>query len=111
MKKLFKRIMLLTTALLLTSCSQSNENAQPTVVMTAVIDNIADRIEVTVLESEYTFGVHLVITSSETEFVGKNGEKISREDLSVGDTVEIVYGGQVMMSLPPQIVARKITVK
>jgi len=111
MKKLFKRIAILTSLLFLVSCSPGVSDAQPTVVMTAVIDNIFDRIEVSVLESEYTSGVHWVITSAETEIIGKNGERITREDLEVGDTVEIVYSGQVMMSLPPQIVARKITVK
>ena len=111
MKKLFKRIMLLTSALLLMSCTAPEGDSQPTVVMTAKIENVSDKIEVTVLESEYTFGVHWVITSNETEFIGKNGEKISKGDLAVGDAVEIVYSGQVMMSYPPQIAARKITVK
>ena len=110
MKKLFKKLMLLTSVFLLTSCSVPSEGTAPSVTMTAVIDNISDRIEVTVLESEYTFGVHWVITSSDTEFIGKNGEKITRDDLSVGDKVEIAYSGQVMMSYPPQIVGRKITV-
>ena len=110
MKKLFKKLMLLASVLLLTSCAAPSEDTGPHVTMTAVIDNISDRIEVTVLESEYTSGVHWVITSKDTEFIGKNGEKIAREDLSVGDKVEIVYSGQVMMSYPPQIVGRKITV-
>jgi hypothetical protein len=29
----------------------------------------------------------------------------------VGDTVEITYGGQMMMSYPPQIVATAISLK
>ena len=79
--------------------------------MVAVITELGEKILVDVLESEYTFGPHLVITSDKTEYYGKDGEKASRGDLNVGDTVEILYSGQVMMSLPPQIVAAKITVK
>ena len=112
MKNLFKRVVLFASTLFLVSCATpDNTGAENAVVMTAKIDNIFDRIEVSVLESEYAFGVHWVITSSETEFVSKDGKKITREDLEIGDTVEIVYNGQVMMSYPPQIVARKITVK
>ena len=112
MKNLFKRIALFASTLFLVSCTTpANTGAENAVVMTAKIDNIFDRIEVSVLESEYAFGVHWVITSAETEFIGKDGKKITREDLEIGDTVEIVYNGQVMMSYPPQIVARKITVK
>ena len=80
------------------------------VKMVAEIVNLGTKIEVAVLQSEYTFGNHLVITSDATDFIGRNGEKITKSDLKVGDKVEILYGGQVMMSLPPQIVASKITV-
>ena len=55
--------------------------------------------------------MHIVITGEQTDFYGRDGEHISRGALRVGDTVEIVYSGQVMMSYPPQIVARKITLK
>ena len=49
------------------------------------------------------------ITSDSTVFCNSDGKKIKKSDLSVGDTVEIFYSGQVMMSYPPQIVAAKIT--
>ena len=45
-----------------------------------------------------------------------NDYKVSSPDgkltmtINVGDKVEITYGGQVMMSYPPQIVAKKIIV-
>ena len=110
MKKFFKKVMLFASALLLMSCSAPESDSQPAVVMTARIEAFSDRIEVTVLESEYTSGVHLVITSAETEFLDKDGNRISLGDLAVGDTVKITYSGQVMMSYPPQIVAKKITV-
>ena len=78
--------------------------------MVARIDGISEKIEVTVLESEYAFGTYLVITAPETRYLKSDGVSIHRSDLKVGDRVEILYSGQVMLSLPPQIVASKITV-
>ena len=79
--------------------------------MTAKITEIDEKIAVDVIESPYTSGIHLVNTAKATEFFGRDGNAISRSDLKVGDTVEILYSGQVMMSYPPQIVAARITVK
>ena len=79
--------------------------------MTAVITELADKIAIDVIESEYTSGIHWVIIADATEFYAKDGSRITRGDLKVGDTVEILYSGQVMMSYPPQIVAARFTVK
>ena len=80
-------------------------------VMTARVDNVLDKIEVTVIEAPYgNTGPFWVITSEQTVFLGKGGEKISREDINPGDELEITWGGQVMMSYPPQIAALKIRV-
>ena len=81
------------------------------VSMIARIDKLDEKLEVTVLESEYTFGTHWVITPNATEYYGKDGSAITRAELKVGDIVEIFYSGQVMLSFPPQIVAARITVK
>ena len=81
------------------------------VVMLAQITEIDEYIVVEVLESEYSFGTHWVITSPDTAFYGTDGKKISRSDLSGGQTVEITYNGQVMLSYPPKIVATKIRIK
>ena len=66
-----------------------------------------DRLEVEVIESDYAFGIHIVHTSNAV-FINAEGEAISPSDIQIGDTVEITYSGQVMMSYPPQIVALKI---
>ena len=92
----------------MTGCNKANDDAG--VKMTAKVTAIGDRIEVEVIESEYTAGPHWVITTNETVFE-KNGRKIKREGISIGDTVEIYYNGQVMLSFPPQIVAHRIVVK
>ena len=99
---------------LLLSCDNGDTNITDTsgkVTMTARIEAMGDKIEVMVTESEYTWGTHLVITSDATKYIGKGGEEIKRGDLSVGQTVEITYSGQVMLSYPPQIVAHRIAVK
>ena len=84
------------------------ENSGDRFVMTATVLDIGDKIEVEVLESEYASGIYLVITSDETVFLDECGAPIGRGELKAGDTVRIVYGGQVMLSLPPQIIATEI---
>ena len=77
--------------------------------MTAKVTELGEKIAVEVIESEYTFGIHWVITTA-SKYYDAEGNEISRSDIKVGDTVEILYSGQVMMSYPPQIVAARITV-
>lgn len=79
--------------------------------MLARVNEVGEKISVDVIESEYTSGIHWVITANATEYFDKDGNPISRSDIKAGDTVEILYSGQVMMSYPPQIVAARITVK
>ena len=76
--------------------------------MLATVNGIGDRLEVTVVESDYTFGTFIIITPDETVYLNESGEAISRDDIRVGDTLEIWYSGQVMLSYPPQTVAHKI---
>lgn len=107
-KRILKGAFLLTLSGLLFSCSTPSRPGD-SVSMTAKITNLGEKLEVEVIESPYTFGVHWVITDS-AEVFNKNGEKITVTELHVGDTVEILYSGQVMLSYPPQIVAAKIAV-
>ncbi len=121
MKKILMSLILLLSVLFI-FCSCSNANAEndkgnengeigDSVKMTATVLNISDKIEVDVIEGEYgASGIYLVITSDETAFADSNGAPIARSDIEVGDTVEIQYGGQVMMSYPPQISAKSIKV-
>ena len=80
------------------------------VSMVARVTELGEQISVEVIESQYTSGVHWVITAPTTEYYAEDGSRISRDDIRVGDKVEIRYSGQVMMSLPPQIVAARISV-
>lgn len=130
MKKILITILLFSLTLSLASCTllkdifnkgsgddkNNNDNDDGTkpgsdFKMIAKVNEVADKISVDVIESEYTSGIHWVITAKATEYFDKNGNAILRSDIKVGDTVEILYSGQVMMSYPPQIVAARITVK
>ena len=75
----------------------------------AIVKNTDDskRIEVEVIESDYAYGIYIVHTEN-AALIDAEGNAIKLSDIKVGDTVEINYGGQVMMSYPPQIVALKI---
>ena len=80
--------------------------------MTAKVTDVTDDvIEVEIISAPYeNTGTFWVRTSPETKFYSKDGE-ISRSDIKVGDTVKIIYSGQVMLSYPPQIVAHSVTVE
>ena len=107
MKKLLAIITAVITLLLFTACK---ETMSDNFILKANVISVGEKIEVEVIESDYAFGTYLVITANETEFLNANGVKISKNDLKTGNVIEITYGGQVMMSLPPQIVAKKIKV-
>lgn len=120
MKNIIKIALMVLTLSLLCSCSPtengeksggeggSSDNTE--FVLKATVKALGEKIEVDVFEGEYASGLYWVITSDETEFLDKDGNKITKNDINAGDMVEIVYNGQVMMSYPAQIVARKITV-
>ena len=65
---------------------------------------------VEVLDSEVAFGEYRVNVGSNTTILGRNGESLTQEDLKVGDIIEIIFPGQIMMSNPPQIAAIRIEV-
>lgn len=125
MKKIFLTVILLMLTLSLCSCNmldkffdndeecENRDDTKPRgdVRMVAVIIEMGEKISVDVIESEYTTGIHWVLTSGGTEFFDQKGNAIERSDLKPSDKVEILYSGQVMMSYPPQIVAARISVK
>lgn len=118
MKKIiFITFVVLALALVLFSCYE--DEAKPTladdgtgVKMTAIVKNIGDKIEVEVIEGDYgAEGIYWVNYSNETVITNSENVRLSVDDLKVGDTIEITYGGQVAMSYPPQIFAKKIIIK
>lgn len=92
--------------------NKTGESEQPDdkFKLLAMVKNLGEKLEVEVIESEYAFGEYWVITPSDIKYTDKDGNEISREDLTVGDKIEITYRGQVMMSYPPQIVATGVKI-
>ena len=80
-------------------------------VMTATVKSVGDRVEVDVISAEYASGIFHIIVGENTIIYSSEGKEITKQDLKPGDTVDITYNGQVMLSYPPQAVALKIVVK
>ena len=78
-------------------------------VMKAEIISVEEKLLVNVLEAEYAFGEYLIIIPPEISIKDESGADLSRTDLKEREILNIVYNGQVMMSYPPQVVARAIT--
>ena len=77
-------------------------------VLKAIVKKIEnDRLEVEVIESDYAFGIYHILTAS-AKYYNKNGSQVTRESIMVGDTIELSYSGQTMLSYPPQVVAYQI---
>lgn len=91
----------------------SNENGDTSgnFYLTGIVKAVNRNIEIDVINSDYAFGIYWVLISQDTIICDANGNRIFLNDIKPGDTVEIVYGGQVMMSYPPQISARKVIKK
>lgn len=89
--------------------NKAETNTDDSFVMIAKITRIDEKILVEVIESKYASGAYLVLTSSDTLFYDKNGNEIKRGQIKAGDIVILTYTGQVMLSLPPQIIALTIT--
>ena len=106
-KKLIKSIFVLLTLGFLVSCGDSGFNTDYS--MKAIVESVGNgRLEVTVYDAEYAEGTYSINFDGDTKFLNANGKKITVSDIAVGDKVEIFYGGQVMLSYPPQIYASKI---
>lgn len=108
MKKFLSLIIVIVLFIFTLGCE--GDGVKEEFILKANVIKVDKVIEVDVIESDYAFGVYWVLSSDKTKFLSADGKAIFKSDLKVGDTVEITYGGQVMMSLPPQIVASKIKV-
>lgn len=108
MKKFLMILLSLALPFTFISCNKDKEGE---VYMTATVTSLGEKLEVEVTKANNAYGTYNVIISERTEIFNKKGEKVTRDAISVGDSLEIMYNGQVMRSFPPQIVAHKITIK
>lgn len=90
-------------------CEGNVDDTKTKVTMEATILQVGDTILVEVTKSDYAFGEYILHVNNETKFYGENGNKISKSDLAVGNSIKVNYSGQVMLSIPPQVVAYIIT--
>ncbi len=116
MKRFMKGIAVLISLLLLCSCSErlgdtGSHSESKLFKLSAKVNSLGEKIEVDVVEGEYASGIYWVIISDDAVITDKDGNITDRKAIKVGDTVEIEYNGQIMMSLPPQIVARRMKIK
>ena len=107
MNKKLKRLLILASLPFL-CCAGCSHNTNGKFIMTATITAINSHIEVEILTDEYNSGIMWVNASSLTAVYNSNGKKIKLNDLRVGDKIQIEYSGQVMMSYPPQIAAKRV---
>lgn len=115
MKNFTKIILVILSALclgVLPSCDEAPDSDVPRggFTLKGQVTAVGEKIEVEVYDSEYAFGPYWVITPYTTAYFAQDGTVASRADIKVGDKVEIEYGGQVMQSYPPQIVAKVIRI-
>ena len=110
---------ILAIAVLVCSCAkeEENENMENTenietnsFEMLAEIITVDEKTLVNVIEAKYAFGEYLIIIPDDIEITDAKGNKKQRTELAPGQILNITYNGQVMMSYPPQIVARKIEI-
>jgi hypothetical protein len=89
---------------------EMNENGESHRMRATVKAVESGIIRVDVTDAEYAYGEYIVHVYEETVILSASGEYIGIDGIKVGDTVDIIYGGQVTLSLPPQISAVKIRV-
>lgn len=113
MKYFSKLAIIFLSLLLATSCvPHEYVSGESDVTIIASITAINDKIEVEVEKSNNGIvGTYHVNIGSGTVYLDRDGNSISLSSLKVGDKIEITYAGQVMLSYPPQISAKKIQLK
>ena len=113
-KKLLSAIILAAASVMLMSCTSPSVTPAPKdeYKLTGTVTEIDNRhIEINVTDTQNAFGIYRILLSDATRFYDRNAEPAAKSDLCVGDTVEVTYNGQVMRSMPPQVVALKIVIR
>lgn len=110
MKKLISTILVAASALLLFSCGGTTPDATNEYKLRGVVESIeTNYIEIRITEAQYASGIYRVLIDKTTGIYNKNGESISKASIQLGDNVTVTYNGQVMRSMPPQVVAIRIS--
>ena len=106
MKKLIIVLTILISIFTLGGCKKM-ENSK--VYMEARILEVNETLLVSVTKSDYAFGDYILHIGN-CKIYNNDGKQISKDELSVGNNIKVEYSGQVMLSIPPQVVAHKIAI-
>jgi hypothetical protein len=60
--------------------------------------------------NEYKSSDKISVSLNDAKFMNQDGEEITKEDLKVGDIIEVTYNGVILESYPAQITAANIKV-
>lgn len=93
--------------------SVEERNADGAFFYRGVVTSVDDKhyIAMEIIDSNVAFGIYHVLVGEQTVFVNSTGATITRDQIKVGDTIEVIFSGQVMLSMPPQIAAQRIILK
>lgn len=111
MKKLISVILVAASVLLMFSCGGTDPDVTNEYKLRGVVELVArDYIEIRITEAQYASGTYRVLINKATKIYGKDGKSASAASIRLEDTVTVTYNGQVMRSMPPQVVATRISV-
>jgi hypothetical protein len=105
-------IMLILSLCTFCACEDNGGGVPPEgFTMKATVRAVREKIEVDVTEAEYASGIYEIIISDITVITDAEGNEVKRSAIEEGAEIVITYNGQTMLSIPPQVVARKIVIK
>lgn len=89
------------------------KNAKGEYVFKGEVTNVSEKkyIVMEIIDSDIAFGTYHVLVGVTTTFFHMDDSAASRDEIKVGDIIEVAFSGQVMMSYPPQIYAQKIYIQ
>jgi hypothetical protein len=115
MKKVLAVSLALFMLFMCCSCGSSNEKATSSIVANYSVKSTKDDfiVEVQNLGGVYADlydanGIHITFKGGFDQIYDKDGNRISREDLNYGDSLEIQYDGTLAKNNPKTIKAYKI---
>lgn len=88
------------------------KNADGEIFYRGTVSNVqANCIFIEIIDSQVAFGTYQVNTDKNTVYTNSDGKTIRRDSIKEGDTIDVIFSGQVMLSMPPQIYAQKVVLK
>jgi uncharacterized protein YycO len=109
-KKISGALMLMLALCTFYACDGGEGEVSDGFTMKATVRAVREKIEVDVTEAEYASGIYDIIISDVTRIFDADGNEVDRSAITEGKKLLITYNGQTMLSLPPQVVARKIII-